>query len=179
MVDKRLEAAAAEKEMFFDETWRAAVTFESAYSRSDKDDWYSEARIVRGGFAMSQLSSEFLEEYVSFVLNNVPLRGTAKRRKQKANEIKEMFSQQRATIKNSVATWTERARALDLTLPEKRANSKIALYADAELRDLVRHLEVGSLSRTDFETKIEEVTTQFKMTLEELSEWKDSQAISF
>lgn len=178
-MDKRLEAAAAEKKMFFDETWRAAVTFEAAYSASSRDDWYDEARIVRGGFAMSQLSSDFLEEYVSFVLKNVPIKGSAKRREQKANAMQEMFSQQRAVIKASVNTWTDRARELDLTLPMKRENSKIALYADAEIRDLLRHLESGKLSRDEFDAKLEDVTTRFKMTPEHISDWKVSQNLRF
>jgi hypothetical protein len=179
MMDKRVEAAAAQKKMFFDDTWRTAVTFEAAYSTSNKDDWYDQARIVRGGFAMSQLASEFLEEYVSFVLKYAPVRGSAKRREQKVNGIQEMFSQQRAVIKSSVNIWNERARELDVTLPKEKANSKIALYADAEIRDLLRHLENGRLGREEFDGKLEELTTRFKMTPTDVSEWKVSQNLDF
>jgi len=179
MLDKQLEAAAAEKKMLFDYMWNAAVTFEAAFSTSDKEDWYNEARIVRGGYAMSQLSSDLLEEYVAFMLNNVRMRGSSKRREMKTNAVQEMFSQQRKVISGEVETWLARSRELEVTLPVERQNSKVAHYADAEIRDLVLHLGAGKLNREDFDSKVKEVMERFKMTPAALSEWKTSQDIHF
>lgn len=179
MFDKRVEAAAAEKKMFFDNTWSAAATFESAFSSSDKQDWYSEARIVRGGFAMSQLSSEFLDDYLGFVLNNIRIRGTSKRRESKESAIQGMFSQQQAAVRNAVQVWKDRAHELTVTLPEERPNSSVALYADAEIRDLVIHLKSEKLTKQDFDEKIADVMTRYQMTSTDLSEWKVSQDIQY
>lgn len=179
MPDKRIEAAAAQRKMMFDTTWSTAVTFEAAFSTSDKDDWYNEARIVRGGYAMSQLSSDFLEEYITFLFDNVRIRGTSKRQAAKTAGIQDMFSQQRKMIREVVETWKTRASELKVTLPVERPNSKIPHYADAEIRDLDIHLKAGTLTRPDFDSQIEEVIERFKITATDLSDWKSSQGIDF
>lgn len=179
MGNKRAEAAVAEQQMIFDSTWSAAEKFEEAFSVLDLEDWYNEARIIRGGFATSQLASDFFEEFVTFVLNDLPTRGTSKRRQMKINRIEEMLSPQRKMIGEVVETWKERARGLEVTLPMERTNSMIPLTADAEIRDLDIHLKTGKVTRADFDSKIEEVMERYEMTPSDLSVWKSSQEIDF
>ena len=179
MADKRILAAGEEKKWIFENTWNAAITFEAAFAASDKNDWYNEARIVRGGYATSQLSSDFLENYVAFMVNYFPIRGSSKRRAMKVDTFQEVFSQQRKVISSAVATWEQRSRELEVTLPVEREDTKIAHYADAELRDLVLHLKNGKLNRGEFDSKIEDALERWKMTSTDLTDWKTSQDIQF
>ena len=178
MASRNVEEEHNLRRTMLEDTWNMALMFEAAYTASDKSDWYEDARNIRGGFAMSSTAPFMLSSLRSFAMSNIPIRQKS-RRLERAADLDRMFKKRAAEIDAATEVWKERARAEGVTLPEERPNSEIALYADAELRDLYSHLKSGRLKKREFQDKAGEVTERFRISPAELTEWQDSQDIHF
>jgi hypothetical protein len=178
MASRNVEEEHNLRRTMLEDTWNMALMFEAAYTASDKSDWYEDARNIRGGFAMSSTAPFMLSSFRSFALSNVPIR-QKRRRLERTAELDRMFKKRAAEIDAATEVWRQRARAKGVTLPEERPHSEIALYADAELRDLYSHLKSGRLDEMEFQEKAREVTEKFRISPAKLTEWQDSQNIHF
>lgn len=178
MASRRVEDELNLRKMMLEDTWKSALIFEAEFAASDHSDWYQDAKVIRGGFAMSSSAEWFLPSFTTFAIANIPIRQN-RRRLARAEELEKMMGERLAEIKAAVSRWESRAEEAGVTLPIQSDTIQVALFADAEFRDLYAHLRSGALQQDDFHSKVAEVMERFKISPAELSEWQDSQGIHF